>query len=128
LPRSRTVETDRCWFGIEELELDADGFSSNGYAGLAIHASLAYEGFGLFAASTNDATIAPRMLGLDVTLLGKTPATSFQSYAFRMGNSDSAVFVTSSSQFQIVDAYFAWDDHDLVITTALADCACINCS
>jgi hypothetical protein len=126
--RERSCTTESCWFGIEGLELDADGFSSEGYAGLAIHASLAYEGFGLFAAGTHDATIAPRMFGLDVTLRGKTPATSSQRYAFRMGNSDPAVFVTSQDQLQIVDASFAWDDHALVLTTALADCSCTNCS
>lgn len=126
--RERSCTTDSCWFGIESLDLDASDLSSHGYIGLDMHASLAYEGFGLFAARTNDGTIAPRMLGLDVTLQGKTPSTSFQSYAFRMGNSDPAIFVTSPGQFQIVDAYFAWQDHELVITSALGDCTCTNCT
>lgn len=126
--RESSCTTAPCWFSIESLELDANAFSSTGYIGLDMHASLAYEGFGLFDDRTGDGTIAPRMFGLDVTLQGKTPLTTFQNYAFRMGNSDPAAFEISSTQFGIIDAYFAWEDHDLVITTDVTSCSCINCS
>lgn len=126
--RESSCTTDSCWFRIMSLELDADDFSGSGYVGLDMHASLAYEGFGMFDEGTDDGTIAPRMLGLDVTIQGKRPSTTFVNYAFRMANSDPVIFETSSSQLEIVDAYFAWDDHDLVITTDVASCTCLNCS
>jgi hypothetical protein len=126
--RESSCTTESCWFHITSLELDADDFSSGGYIGLDMHATLAYEGFGMFDESTGDGTIAPRMLGLDVTMQGKEPSTSFVSYAFRMANSDPVFLETTSSQLEIVDAYFAWKDHDLVITTDLASCTCLNCS
>lgn len=126
--RESPCTTDYCWFSIESLEIDAASYSANGYLGRDMHASLAYQGFGLFDDSTDEGAIAQRMFALDVTMDGDTPSTSLQSYAFTMANSDSATFEISSSQFQIVDAYFAWDDYDLVITTDLANCSCINCT
>jgi hypothetical protein len=126
--RQSQCTTGDCWFSIESLALNAPNFSQSGYVGRNIHASLAYPGFGLFDATSNDGMIAPLMFGLDVTLWGDTPSTTGHDYAFSIGNSDSAVFDVSSNAFQIVDAYFAWPDHRLVITTDLASCTCINCT
>lgn len=120
--------TSPCWFSIESLELDAARFSQSGYVGHDVHASLAYVGFGIFDDSTGDGTIAQRMFGLDVAMVGDTPSSSPGNYAFSMGNSDAAAFEISSSQFQIVDAYFAWQDYDLVLTSDPATCTCLNCT
>ena len=128
LRRQTQCTTADCWFSIESLELNAPNFSQSGYVGRNIHASLAYPGFGLFDLTSSDGMIAPLMFGLDVTLWGDTPSTTGHDYAFAIGNTDSAVFEVRSNAFQIVDAYFAWANHSLVITTDLASCTCINCT
>lgn len=30
-------------------------------------------------------------------------------------------------KFQIVDAFFEWDEYDLLLTSDLGDCTCLNC-
>ncbi|WP_146155205.1 hypothetical protein [Enhygromyxa salina] len=108
--RESSCTSGSCWFSIDSLEIDVDAFSDSGYIGRDMQASLAYHGFGQVDSSTDEGTIAIGMFGLDVTMDGATPSLSLQSYAFSLGNSDSAVFEVSTSEFQIVDAYFAWED------------------
>ncbi|MFV8750322.1 hypothetical protein ACNOYE_07210 [Nannocystaceae bacterium ST9] len=128
LRRENGCTTPSCWFSIDSLEFIGAPFSSGGYASDDMRASLAFDGFGLVDASTDEGSIAQRMFALDVVMDGDLPMESEQSYGFRMGNSDSAIFEVSTSQFQIVDAYFEWDDHAVVITTDLANCTCLNCT
>ncbi|PRQ02915.1 hypothetical protein ENSA5_18530 [Enhygromyxa salina] len=128
LSRQSPCTSGSCWFSIDSLEIEADSFSDSGYVGRGMEASLAHHGFGQLDSSTDEGEIAVAMFGLDVTLDGETPTQSSQIYSFEMGNSDSAIFEVSSSQFEIVDAYFEWDDYDLTITSDLATCTCLNCS
>lgn len=119
---------DSCWFSIDGFEIDADSFADSGYIARDMHASLAYQGFGSFDSNSDEGVIAWGMFGLEVSMEAATPSLSLQPFAFRIGNSDAAIFELSGQQFQIIDAYFAWDDHDLVITSDVANCTCVNCS
>jgi len=118
---------DSCWFSIDRLELEAAGFAEGDYIGREMRASLAYPGFGLVENGSDEGTIAQRMFGLEVTMFGQTPAISSREFAFKIGNSDSAVFKVAGDQFQIIDAYFAWEEHDLTISSDIARCTCVNC-
>lgn len=128
LRRENPCTSGSCWFSIDSLEAEADPFSGSGYIGLDMEASLAYRGFGLLDSSSDEGTIATGMFSLDVTMEGATPTTSLQVYSFRMANSDSAVFEISTAGFEIIDAYFAWPEHDVLITSDLGDCVCLNCT
>lgn len=121
--------TGSCWFSIDNLEIDADSFSSNGYLARAIHGSLAYQGFGTLDSSTNEGALATGMFGLDVALSGRvSPSAPIQEYEFRIANSTDALFEITGSTFEIIDAYFAWSDHEVVITSDVASCICMNCA
>jgi hypothetical protein len=128
LRKENSCTDDSCWFSIDSLEIDADAFADSGYIGRDMHASLAYPGVGTFDSNTDEGVIAWSMLGLEVTMEGLTPTSSLQSYGFKIGNSDAAIFELAGQQFEIVDAYFAWEDHDLFITSDVASCTCVNCS
>jgi hypothetical protein len=127
LRRQSPCATDTCWFSIDSIEIDADSFSGSGYIGRDMHGSMAYQGFGSFDSTTYEGMLAEGMFGIDVSMEGLTPSTSFQNYDFRMANSGDAVFDLSSG-FQILDAHFAWDDHELTITSDPGNCVCINCT
>jgi len=121
-------EEDPCWFRVESIELEAPTFGQSGYYGRDMNASLAYMGVGPYV-DGDEGSIARGMFGLDVEVYGKTPSTSWTQYAFPMANSDTAVFaVPANGQIQIVDAYFAWDDHEVTITSEVASCYCATCT
>jgi MYXO-CTERM domain-containing protein len=119
--------SDPCWFSIESLELEADNFSSGGYVGRDMQASLAWQGFGAYDSTTNTGEIGKLMFGLDVTLDGQTPSEPLRSYAFTMTNDTAnAVFTLREGFFRIESAIFGWNDHELEISTNLASCTPVS--
>lgn len=133
LRRGICSTAEPCWFAIERLELEATSPSRPEHGDVHTTASLAYQGFGRYDDATDVGTIATGMLGLDVTMTdGERPELPTRTaappaFSFAIANSDTALVDLGDGTLQIVDAWFAWDELEVTLTTDVARCSCTSC-